>query len=81
MILNDENEAQTRHVVGQAMQNYALLGGAEEQLAFHKREFEKAEAAVRFFKRLRDELNGQIKALGYHDIGHARTELQAKGKP
>ena len=81
MILNDQNEAQVRDVVAQAMGNRDALDAVRAELAAARANVEKYEGYERDLERTRDEFIRQIRSLGFHDIGHARTELQGKEKP
>lgn len=75
MILTADNEAQVRDVVTQAMSNRDALEAVRAELATARANVEKYEKYERELGRHRDDFNRQIRALGFHDIGHARTEL------
>ena len=77
-VLTKENEVQTKHIVTLAMSTKAGLDFARDELKKHRTSLAYWEEQERRLERERDEFHRQIKALGYHDIGHARTEL---GKP
>lgn len=78
MVLTPENTDQVKEVVRLAMSVRAGLDFAQGELKKHRTSVDYWEEQERRLSRERDEYQRQIKALGFHDIGHARTEL---GKP
>jgi hypothetical protein len=74
-VLNDQNRAETERVCREAVTNRKLVDHLRGEIEMHRKSAEWLEGMLREAERIRDGYNREIKALGYHDIGHARTEL------
>ena len=75
MTLNNENEMEVRGIVDEAMNELGLLRQAESRLAVVRQEVNALEDEIATRTRRRAAHNRAIEALGFHDIGHARTEM------
>jgi len=75
MVLNDQNKAQVQTIVTQAMTNRRLIEIMEDELRKLCASLDWNENFLREAQREQDRYNQEIQALGFHDIGHARTEL------
>jgi hypothetical protein len=75
MVLNDDNKAQVKQIVEWAMTNKRIIDHSRSELATLRSSAERLEEVLRQAERERDRYNREIRALGFHDIGHARTEL------
>ena len=57
------------------MGNLTALRAVQAELAAARAKAEQMEEYERQLTRTREALNRELKALGFHDVGHARTEL------
>ena len=74
-ILTEQNRAQVEVLVTQAMTNLRLVRYTEEELRILRASVERHEAILAEAQRERKRYNRELEAIGFHDLGHARTEL------
>jgi hypothetical protein len=75
MVLNDDNKARVQQIVEWAMTNSRIIEHSRNELTTLRSSAERLEEVLRQAERERDRYNRELKALGFHDVGHARTEL------
>jgi len=74
-ILTEENREQVQSIVTKAMTNVALVRYTEEELRTLRASVDRHEAVLREAQRERKRYDQELKDIGFHDVGHARTEL------
>ena len=74
-VLTDENREQVIALVAKAMANSLRLGATENLLRDLRADVERYEAIQREAQRERKRYNQELAEIGFHDVGHARTEL------
>ena len=74
-VLTDENREQVQSIVTKAMENNLLLGATENLLRDLRADVERYEEVLRRAQRERKRYNQELAEIGFHDVGHARTEL------
>jgi len=73
--LTPENHEQVKSITSAAMKNRDVLEAVERELAQTRDAVARLEEMQRIGQREGDRYTREIKALGFHDIGHARGEL------
>jgi hypothetical protein len=71
-----ENREEVERICHEAVQNYNGLVHARSYEQDLRLLLDIQVQGVQFLERQAEEYNRQIRALGFHDIGHARTILQ-----
>ena len=74
-VLTDENREQVIALVAKAMANSLRLGATENLLRDLRADVERYEEVLRRAQRERKRYNQELAEIGFHDVGHARTEL------
>jgi hypothetical protein len=79
-ILTDENREQVQAIVTKAMANLKVVRFTEDELRTLRADVDRHEAILRDAQRERKRYDQELKEIGFHDVGHARTELSSQIK-
>lgn len=74
-ILNDENREQVQAIVFHAVGNSILIESTTNELRTLRASVAHHEEVLRKAELDRTRFNQKLNEIGFHDIGHARTEL------
>jgi hypothetical protein len=78
--LNDQNKDQVRELVKHGLKVRDVIEHARGELAHLRAAVERYEETLRVAERERERNNRGLKELGFHDVGHARTEFHQQGE-